>query len=533
MNSPAWLDNAVFYEIYPQSFQDSNGDGIGDIPGIISRLDYIKSLGVNAIWLNPCFESPFQDAGYDISDFRKVAPRYGTNADLEELFKRAHAMGIKVILDLVAGHTSTQHPWFKASACPEPNRYSNYYIWTDSWISGDEQYRFINGYSDRDANFMINFFYCQPALNYGFRDPDPAKPWQLPMNHPTPLAVREELRDIMKFWLDLGADGFRVDMASSLVRGPRRMEGIRELWQDYRSWLNKNYPEAILVSEWSNPAEAVNVGFHIDFLVHFGLPGYTSLFRGEKYRVPNAPFPETPSFFDGEGLGDPKIFTDELISQLKATAGKGYVSIPSGNHDIGRVRQGRSDAELKVIHACIFTLPGVPFLYYGDEIGMDYLCGLTSKEGGYNRTGSRTPMQWDDSQNAGFSAAAPEKLYLPVDCSPQRPEVKAQDKDSDSLLNLVRQLIKLRRDNPALASDGEFVPLFAESKRYPWIYERSLDGARFIIALNPSGKSVKADFTCRNADKATALLNHGCQMSSSPGCATMEMRAFAFAIYRV
>ncbi len=532
-NTPSWLKDAVFYEIYPQTFYDSNNDGIGDLPGIIAKLDYIKSLNVNAIWLNPCFVSPFQDAGYDVADFYNVAPRYGTNDDLKQLFKQAHARGMKVILDLVAGHTSIEHPWFRESCKAEPNKYSNYFIWTDDWGGGAPGYRFINGFAERSGNYMINFFYCQPALNYGFKNPDPDQPWQMPCDHPDVKAVREELRNIMKFWLDMGADGFRVDMAPSLVRGDSTGEGIRELWADYRSWLNREYPEAILVSEWSHPSEAVPAGFHIDFMVHFSLPGYTSLFRKEPYRIPNSPFTGGVSFFDRDGNGDAKLFAEELAEQLDVVRNKGYVSIPTGNHDIGRIRQGRSDAELKVAYAFLFTMPGVPFIYYGDEIGMDYVTGLVSKEGGYNRTGARTPMQWDGSDNAGFSTSPANQLYLPIDPSEQRPTVAAQEKDTDSLLNFVRKLVKLRRESPALASDGEFKALFAEEKKYPLVYERSLNGERYVIAVNPSGKNAAAEFCCPGADKAREIVGCGCNLTANPGAVTISMQPASFAIYAI
>ena len=534
VKNPSWLRDAVFYEIYPQSFYDSNGDGIGDIPGIIAKLDYIQSLNINAVWLNPCFVSPFQDAGYDVADFYRVAPRYGTNDDLKQLFEQAHARGIKVILDLVAGHTSIEHPWFKASCRAEKNQYSNYYIWTADWGGGAEGYRFINGYAEREGNYMINFFYCQPALNYGFRDPDPKQPWQLPCSHPEVKAVREELRRIMKFWLDMGADGFRVDMASSLVRGAKARDGIMELWHDYRSWLDREYPEAVLVSEWSNPAEAIAAGFHLDFMVHFGTPGYTTLLRRELYRVPNSPFADgEPSYCDRSGQGDVRVFVDDLRSQLNAVRGKGYVSIPTGNHDLGRIRQGRSLEELKVVYTLLLTLPGVPFIYYGDEIGMDYVTGLVSREGGYNRTGSRTPMQWDDSANAGFSAASADRLYLPLDPASDRPTVAGQEADRESLLHFVRQLVKLRRDNPALAADGEFKALFAEPGQYPLVFERSLGARRFIVAVNPSDRKAEAQFCCPDVEKASPVLVSGAELTAMPGAAGIKMAGLSYAVYSV
>src|SRR5512146_2276410 len=218
-HNPEWLEKAIIYEIYPQSFYDTNGDGIGDLPGVIAKLDYVKSLGANAIWLNPCFESPFGDAGYDISDFYKVAPRYGTNEDLRRLFEEAKKRGIRVVLDLVAGHTSVECEWFKQSARHERNEYSDWYIWTPNlfnWGPAGSRHQFIAGMTERVGGYLPNFFPFQPALNYGFANPDPDQPWQQPVDAPGPRAVRAEMRNIMRFWLELGASGFRVDMALSL-----------------------------------------------------------------------------------------------------------------------------------------------------------------------------------------------------------------------------------------------------------------------------------------------------------------------------
>ena len=174
--SASWLRDAVFYEIYPQSFRDSNGDGIGDIPGITEKLPYVKSLGCNALWLNPCFDSPFKDAGYDVRDYYKVAPRYGTNDDLAALFRQAHELGIKVLLDLVPGHTSEEHPWFLESGKAEKNPMSGRYIWTDGAFERGDGMPFIGGEFPRNGTYIINFFKCQPALNYGYRERN--KPWQ-------------------------------------------------------------------------------------------------------------------------------------------------------------------------------------------------------------------------------------------------------------------------------------------------------------------------------------------------------------------
>ena len=190
LNTPAWSHDAVFYQIYPQTYYDTDGDGIGDLKGIIQKLDYIKSLGVDALWINPFFESPFCDAGYDVSDYYKVAPRYGTNDDARMLFEEAHKRGIKVIFDYVISYTSIEHPWFKESAKQDTNRYTNWYIWNDNtWMNPPVAYKdaFVKGYSQRNGQFMRNFYWCQPALNFGFAKPE--QPWMLPPDHPDILAI--------------------------------------------------------------------------------------------------------------------------------------------------------------------------------------------------------------------------------------------------------------------------------------------------------------------------------------------------------
>ena len=176
---PTWLNDAVFYEIYPQSFYDSNGDGIGDLQGIIEKLDYVKELGCNALWLNPVYDSPFMDAGYDVRDYKKVAPRYGTNEDLVRLFECAHAKGIKVLLDLVPGHTSDQHPWFLEAKKAAKNEFSDRYIFTKTVWDAPPEYRMMCGICERNGNYMVNYFSSQPALNYGFYEVSHPE-WQLP-----------------------------------------------------------------------------------------------------------------------------------------------------------------------------------------------------------------------------------------------------------------------------------------------------------------------------------------------------------------
>jgi maltose alpha-D-glucosyltransferase/alpha-amylase len=480
---PDWLKDAVFYEIYPQSYYDTNGDGIGDINGIAEKLDYVKWLGCNAIWINPCFDSPFCDAGYDVRDYKKVAPRYGTNSDLYRLFEKAHKKGIRILLDLVPGHTSEEHPWFRESCRTEKNEYTNRYIWTDSVWNYPPSYHFISGRAERSGNYLVNFFSMQPALNYGFRKV--TADWQLPCDHPDCAATREAMKDVMRFWLNKGCDGFRVDMADSLVKNDdRKKSGTGAIWKDVREMLDREYPEAALVSEWSNPELSLGYGFHCDFYLNHEGNGYYSLFRDI-----NRESGRQHSYFSSQGHGDIMKFLDDYLPKYDKTKQEGYISFITCNHDTPRMSRDFTEREMKLAYSFLFTMPGVPFLYYGDEIGMRYLGQLKNKEGGYERTGSRTPMQWNGSQdNAGFSEAPADRLYLPVDASGDAPSVNSQSDRKDSLLNTVRDVIRLRHENTCLHADGPFEVVYAQHSKYPFLFRRG----NFLFAINPSGKAAEA-----------------------------------------
>ncbi len=476
---PGWLKDAVFYEIYPQSFYDSNSDGIGDIVGIIEKLDEIKELGCNALWINPCFLSPFKDAGYDVMDYYQVAPRYGSNDDLIHLFRQAHQKGIKVLLDLVPGHTSDQHEWFKQSCLPTENEYSKRYVWTDSVWQGIPDHPYVAGNADRDGVYMLNFFLSQPALNYGWLKV--TEPWMSTVDSAEALATREDLKKIMRFWLDAGCDGFRVDMADSLVKNDdENKSATAAVWADVRSMLDKDYPEAALVSEWSNPQQAINGGkFHMDFYLDHRYNGYNTLLRD--YETPEGDH----SYFKCDSGGDITRFLADYLPKYQATKGNGYISMFTCNHDTPRPARTLSERELKLAYGFILTMPGVPFIYYGDEIGMAYQ-NLSSKEGGYQRTGSRTPMQWSKDVNAGFSKAAKEQLYLPVDERADAPDLEGQKADPDSLYNTTKQLIALRHQYADLQADQDFEVVYGQKSADPFIYRRG----EMLIAINPDSEAV-------------------------------------------
>ena len=508
--SKQWLKDAVFYEIYPQSFYDTNADGIGDINGIIEKLDYVRSLGCNALWLNPCYDSPFRDAGYDVRDYKKVASRYGTNNDLYRLFGEAHKRGIRVLLDLVPGHTSEEHPWFRQSQKDEVNAYTNRYIWTDHWWQGCPDIPYIGGESERAATYLLNFFKCQPALNYGFLKPDAA--WQLPIDHPDALATREAIKDVMRFWLSHGCDGFRVDMAASLVKhDDDQKSGTRAVWQDIMGMLRAEFPDAVMLSEWSAPKQALRAGFDMDFCLDFPGSSYAALMRDYEGPVDN-------SYFRKDAPDrDICRFLDTYLDWYEDTKDLGYISLITCNHDTIRPSYNLDTVELKLAYAFVFTMPGVPFLYYGDEIGMRYQ-KLPSKEGGYHRTGSRTPMQWNAGKNLGFSEGCADALYLPVDPAADAPTVEAQEDQPDSLLNTVRALLKLRHAQADLRADAPLKVLCAE-KGQPFVYRRG----HLILAVNPDGEK---RFARVDAEVGELLFALG-QADAADGRIAMGPQSFA------
>ncbi len=510
---PEWLKDAVFYEIYPQSFYDSNDDGIGDFQGIIEKLDYIRELGANALWINPCFDSPFKDAGYDVRDYKKTADRYGTNDDLIRLFNEAHSRNIKVLLDLVPGHTSEEHAWFLESQKAERNEYSDRYIWTDHAFKGIANRPYISGECERSGSYMLNFFKCQPALNYGWGHR--TESWQFSPEDKPCIETREAVKDVMRFWLDRGCDGFRVDMADSLVKDDDENKSwTQKIWQNIREMLDREYPEAALVSEWSNPYQAIPAGFHMDFYLDHWYNGYNTLLRDYECHD------EDNSFFRKDARQDITRFLDDWLPKYSASKDRGYISFFTCNHDTPRPRRTLGFDELRIAYAFLLTLPGVPFVYYGDEIGMRYL-DVKTKEGGYQRTGSRTPMQWDDGENKGFSRAPKEKLYLPVDESEDAPSAASQQKDPDSLYHTVRKVIALRHQMTDLQADSSFRVLYAEKEKLPFVYQRG----SLVLAVNPSLKTASAPLSV-----------HGNTVFAIGSCKTgensLEMGPQSFAVIR-
>lgn len=481
--STDWLKNSVFYEIYPQSFCDSNSDGIGDLRGITIKLDYIKNLGCNAIWLNPIYDSPFMDAGYDVRDYKKIAPRYGTMDDFMHLLDEAHKRDMKILLDLIPGHTSDTHEWFQSAKSPFPGEYDDRYIFTKSVWDAPEDYRMVCGVCDRDGNYLVNFFSSQPALNYGFYEITHPE-WQFSSDSPEAWATVEALKDIMRFWLDKGIDGFRVDMADSLVKNDEDKVATAKIWRHIREMMDADYPNAALVSEWSNPLRSiVNAGFHMDFYLDHPGNGFNTLFRKKQGD-------DNQSFFADQAHGDITAFLADYTPAYLCSKDHGYISFITNNHDMPRATFYMSEWMIQLSHAFIMTMPGVPFVYYGDEIGMRYRTDLISKEGGFSRTGSRTPMQWNHDKNLGFSDADEDMLYLPLDYSEGYPTVADQEGVGGSIYENMKSLIALRKGNPELANDSEFEIVYAKEKEYPFVFRRG----SFTAFFNPSDEDKTIEF---------------------------------------
>ena len=512
---PEWLKTAVFYEIYPQSFKDSDGDGIGDFNGIIEKLDYIKDLGCNAIWMNPCYDSPFKDAGYDVRDYKKVAKRYGTIEDLCRLFKQVHEKGMHILLDLVPGHTSEEHPWFLESGQNEKNAYSDRYIWTDSWFQRAEGFPYIAGERERDGAYVINFFKCQPALNYGFLNPK--EQWQKPIDHPACLATRAEMVDVMCYWLEMGCDGFRVDMADSLVKNDDAVKsGTCRVWNDIIRQVQEKYPDVALVSEWNNPESAIGMaGFQMDFFLDWVGNGYNLLMRD---------YDDTgrdDSFFRKDSKRSITDFLKEYLPRYEAIKDKGLYCLITGNHDMIRAAYNLDERELKLAYAFLLTMPGAPFIYYGDEIGMRYRA-LPCKEGGYTRTGSRTPMQWDDSTNHGFSAADSSLLYLPSDHDEGAPTAEKQMQRTDSLYHTVREILHIRKEQEAFARHNNLKILIADESGRSFAYGRD----NLVMLCNPSNHVETLDLDLTGYEQIFAI-GEGRQIGND-----YELSAQSFVICR-
>ena len=339
-----WLHDAVLYEIYPQSFADSDGDGIGDLKGVIARLDHIASLGVDTLWFNPCFASPFVDAGYDVSDFLAIAPRYGTNQDMVDLIEQAGRRGMRILLDLVAGHTSIEHPWFQRELQAEaPDPEGDRYVWCEEPPGNDRADdvpgtpAWVRSPGPRRGWYLKNFYDQQPALNFGWTELCQAEPWRDAVDAPGPRRNITSLKEIMAFWLDRGVAGFRIDMAFSLVKGHGKNGGAEAstaLWREIRDWLDATYPDAVIVPEGKEPRTVAPLAFHADFflVIH---EEHASLF--DNHFAGTLPFHASREpYFDAAGAGSARPFLDSWNLARQVDASRPII-MSTADHDFNRL----------------------------------------------------------------------------------------------------------------------------------------------------------------------------------------------------
>jgi alpha-glucosidase len=484
----AWWQRGVIYQIYPRSFQDSDGDGVGDLPGIIERLDYLQWLGVDAIWLSPIYPSPMADFGYDISDFTAIDPLFGTLADFDELIAEARARSLKVILDFVPNHTSDRHPWFAESRRDRHNARRDWYLWRDPAPGGGPPNNWLSEFGgsawERDSATGQYYYHAflkeQPDLN-----------WRNP-------AVQHAMHDVLRFWLARGVDGFRIDVVHHLVEdaafrdnppNPAFEHGMRPshallrthtvdqpelqaIIADIRRVVDE-YPDKLLVGEIHLPIErlvsyygAELNGIHLPF--NFNLIG--------------APWSAT-------------VLRDIIEAYETALPPGAWPNWVLGNHDTNRIasRVGAQGARLAAM--LLLTLRGTPTMYYGDELGMadvpvprDRLQDPFEKNVpgiGVGRDPARTPMRWAPRNGAGFTAAEP---WLPIGGDLDRCNVESQRKDPDSMLNFYRRLLEFRRDRACL-SVGDYAAL--PGNECCLAYLRRCGNERLIVILNFSDSSVR------------------------------------------
>ncbi len=455
---PLWFKRAVFYEVLIRGFRDSNGDGTGDIKGLTEKLDYLQWLGVDCVWLLPIYESPLRDGGYDISDFMKVLPEFGDLGDFVQLVDEAHKRGMRIIADLVMNHSSDQHPWFQASRSDPTGPYGDYYVWSDT----DEPYSeariiFVDTEKSnwtwdpvREQFFWHRFFSHQPDLNYD-----------------SP-AVQTEMIEVLKFWLDMGIDGFRLDAVPYLFErhgtNGENLPETHEFLKRVRKEVDELYPDRVMLCEANQWPEDVveyfgdaETGDECQMAFHFPLMPrlFMAVRRESRYPISEI-LANTPAIPRNCQWGIFLRNHDELTLEMVTDDERDYMYAeyakdPRMKSNVGIARRlapllENSRDQIELFTGLLLSLPGSPVLYYGDEIGMGDNIYLG------DRDGVRTPMQWNADRNAGFSTADPQTLYLPTILDPvygyQAINVEAQMRSSSSLLNWTRNMLAVRKQHP-------------------------------------------------------------------------------------
>jgi maltose alpha-D-glucosyltransferase/alpha-amylase len=452
---PLWYKRAVFYEVLIRGFADSNNDGTGDIRGLTSKLDYLQWLGVDCIWLLPIYESPLRDGGYDISDFMKVLPEFGDLGDFVELVDEAHKRGMRIIADLVMNHTSDQHPWFQASRSDPDGPFGDFYVWSDTKLKyEDARIIFVDTEQSnwtwdpvREQYYWHRFFSHQPDINY---------------ENP---AVADAMIEVLKFWLDLGIDGFRLDAVPYLFEEEgticENLKPTHDYLKRVRKEVDELYPDRVLLAEANQWPEDVVEYFGDDdecqMAFHFPLMPrlFMAVRRESRYPISEI-LANTPAIPQNCQWGIFLRNHDELTLEMVTDEERDYMyseyaKDPRMKANVGIRRRlapllENDHGQVKLFTGLLLSLPGSPVLYYGDEIGMGDNIYLG------DRDGVRTPMQWNADRNAGFSTADPQRLYLPLILDPvygyQGLNVDAQMRSSTSLLSWTRKMIGIRKQHP-------------------------------------------------------------------------------------
>ncbi len=519
---PEWYRRAVFYEVLVRGFQDANGDGTGDIKGLTSRLDYLQWLGIDCIWLLPIYSSPLRDGGYDIADFMQVLPDYGNVADFVELVEGAHKRGIRVIADLVMNHTSDAHPWFQASRSDPGGPFGDFYVWSDTTHKyADARIIFVDTETSnwtfdsvRGQYFWHRFFSHQPDLNF---------------DNPR---VQDAMIEVLRFWLDLGIDGFRLDAVPYLYEregtNGENLKETHEYLKRVRSEIDALYPDRVLLAEANQwPADVVQYfgdpetgGNECHMAFHFPLMPriFMAVRREQRYPISEI-LSQTPKIAGGCQWGIFLRNHDELTLEMVTDDERDYMYAeyakdPRMKANIGIRRRlapllDNDRNQLELFTALLMSLPGSPVMYYGDEIGMGDNIWLG------DRDGVRTPMQWTPDRNGGFSNSDPQRLYLPPVMDPiygyQSLNVEAQQRTPQSLLHWTRRMIEIRKRHPVFGLGA-----------YEELTSSNPSVLAFVREHDPSSRPAGVQWDFDPADRILCVNN----LSRFPQPVELDLRRF-------
>jgi len=508
--NPLWYKDAVIYQLHVKSFCDSNGDGVGDFKGLTSRLDYLEELGVDCLWLLPMYPSPFRDDGYDIADYYSIHPGYGTLEDFREFLVEAHGRGLRVITELVLNHTSDQHAWFKEARSARDHPRRDWYVWSDT--------------DDRYAGVRIIFLDTEQS-NWAWDPVSKAYYWHRFFSHQPDLnfdnpAVREEICNVMKFWLDMGVDGFRVDAVPYLIeRDGSSCENLPEthdVLKFIRARLDAQFEAKVLLAEanqWPDDVRAY-FGDGDEFHMAFHFPLMPRMFMALRLedRKPLVEIVErTPAIPETCQWGIFLRNHDELTLEMVTDVERDYMYEEYARDPVARLNLGirrrlaplleGDRRRIELMNGLLMSLPGSPIVYYGDEIGMGDNIYLG------DRNGVRTPMQWNGGWNGGFSTADPERLAQPLISNPvfgyQAVNVESQRRTDHSLLNWMRRLIRVRRSTRVFSRGS--ISFLSPANHRVLAYTRSLDGDTVLVVNNLSGTAQVAELDLRALEGAIPI----------------------------